>query len=127
MADKHLMMFLLMNEWVKIKQQGKSIENRLILDGYSSISIYGMSYIGQRLFDELYNGKIEIVYLIDKKSGGKYRGRQVISADNIRNQDSGAIIVTPIFFFEDIRKDLSGKTGAKILSLEEIIYGMTDV
>ncbi len=127
MSDKHLMLFLLMNEWVKVKQQGRSIEDRLYSEGIHSIAIYGMSYAGQRLYDELNDGKIEIVYLFDKKSGGKYKGREIISINRADNLKYDALIVTPIFYFDDIKNELSEITEAKIISLEEIIYGMTDV
>lgn len=46
LSDKHLAMFLLMNEWMKIKQAGKHIRDYLAKNGYKSVAVYGLSYVG---------------------------------------------------------------------------------
>ncbi len=125
LSDKHLMLFLLMNEWVKIKQKNKSVAESLIKQGYQKIAIYGMSYAGQRLCDELDGSGVEIVGCMDQKNGGMYLGHRITSVDGIPD-NADAIIVTPIFYFEEIKERLEGKTKAKIISLEEVIYGLNE-
>lgn len=126
LSDKHLMLFLLMNEWVKVKQQGKSIENGLLRQGYKRIGIYGMSYAGQRLCDELMNTSVEIICCMDQKNGGIYRGYKIISAKECPD-GMDAVIVTPVFYYDEIRQQLEGRFSAKVLSLEEVIYGLSDI
>lgn len=53
MADKHLALFLMMNEWVKVKQEGKDLASFFEREGYKEIAVYGMSYVGETLVDEL--------------------------------------------------------------------------
>lgn len=125
LSDKHLMLFLLMNEWVKVKQQNKSVENSLIKQGYKRIGIYGMSYAGQRLCDELANTSAEIVCCMDQKSGGAYRGHEIVTAKECPN-GVDAVIVTPIFYYDEIKQQLERSINAKIISLEEVIYGLSD-
>lgn len=125
LSDKHLMLFLLMNEWVKVKQQNKSIEGCLLKLGYKKIAIYGMSYAGQRLFDELLNTSAEIVCCIDQKSGGIYRGYEIIPAKECPD-GVDVVIVTPIFYYDEIRQQLERGISARIISLEEVIYGLSD-
>ena len=79
LSDKHLMLFLLMNEWVKIKQTNKSVSGYLLSKGYKYIGIYGMSYVGQRLYDELIYSDVEIIACVDQKGGGTYRNHQIVS------------------------------------------------
>lgn len=124
LSDKHLVLFLLMNEWVKAKQRNMSIPASLEQRGYKTIGIYGMSYAGQRLFDELENTNIEVKYCIDRNAGGIYKTKRIIAVDEI-NEDVDCIVVTPVFYFEEIAKDLKKKVNAKVISLEEIIYGLT--
>ena len=57
MSDKHLELFLLMNEWMKTKQEGRHIKEYFEKNGYISVAIYGLSYIGERLIDELKIGR----------------------------------------------------------------------
>lgn len=125
LSDKHLMLFLLMNEWVKVKQQNKSVEDSLMKQGYKKIGIYGMSYAGQRLFDELVNTSAEIVCCMDQKSGGTYKGRKIVSEKECPD-GVDVIIVTPIFYYDEIKQQLERSVNARIISLEEVIYGLSD-
>ena len=72
MSDKHLALFLAMNQWVKTKQEGKSIAAYLEKKDYRNIAIYGMSYIGRTLADELKGTEINVAYGIDKKADSIY-------------------------------------------------------
>ena len=123
LSDKHLMLFLLMNEWVKVKQANKSVSEFLLNEGYRRIAIYGMSYVGQRLYDELMDSDVEIIACIDQKGGGTYFNHNIVDVDKLPS-DIDAIIVTPIFYFEEIKKNLEKNVLANIVSLEEIIYGL---
>jgi len=123
LSDKHLMLFLLMNEWVKVKQKNRSVAKCLIERDIRRVAIYGMSYCGQRLCDELDDSDVEIVGCLDQKNGGVYLGHRITAADKIP-ENVDAIIVTPIFYFDEIRKKLEEKTASQIISLEEIIYGI---
>lgn len=123
LSDKHLMLFLLMNEWVKVKQANKSVSGFLLNEGYRRIAIYGMSYAGQRLYDELMDSDVEIIACIDQKGGGTYFNHNIVDVDKLPS-DIDAIIVTPIFYFEEIKKNLEKNVLANIVSLEEIIYGL---
>lgn len=125
LADKHLALFLMMNQWVNIKQEGKNLSSYFERNGYKRIAIYGMSYAGCTLYDELLNSDIEIAYLIDQNvqkamSLGKGFGAKFVSMDEPL-EEVDAIVVTPITFFEEIYKNLRKKIECPIVSLEDII------
>lgn len=122
-SDKHLALYLMMNQWVKVKQAGKSIPNFLLEKGYSKIAIYGMNYVGETLYDELRDSGLEIAYAIDKNADEIYAEIDVISPNTELDQVD-AIIVTPIFFFDEIEEMLSGKTDADIICMEDILYAI---
>ena len=121
MADKHLALFLMMNEWVKVKQEGKDLASFFEREGYKEIAVYGMSYVGERLIEELKGSEVEVAYGIDKNAGGIYADIEVVTPDETL-KEVNAVIVTSIFFMDEIERDLSSKLSCPILSLEDILY-----
>lgn len=123
MSEKHLSLFLMMNQWVKIRQEGKSLVQNLEQKGYKKIAIYGMSYAGETLVDELKDSNIHVVYAIDKNAGSAYDNVNIVSpAECLEKVD--AIIVTPITFYDEIKENLAKKISIPILSLGDLLYEM---
>ncbi len=120
-SDKHLALYLMMNQWVKVKQAGKSPAAYLERNGYKKIAIYGMSYAGETLLDELKGTGIEVAYAIDRNAASIYSEVGVVSMeDNFEEVD--AVVVTAIAFFDEIEEALETKMDCPILSLEDILY-----
>lgn len=120
-SDKHLSMFLLMNEWIKIKQEKKNIKKYFETRGYKTIAVYGLSYIGERLIDELEELGLEVKYGIDKKANKFYSDIEVYAPeDQLPMVD--VIIVSAIYYFDEIKELLEGKVNCPIVSLEDILY-----
>lgn len=122
-SDKHLALYLMMNQWVKVKQAGKSIPDFLLEKGYSKIAIYGMNYVGETLYDELRDSGIEVVYAIDRNADSIFSEINIVTPDSELDQVD-AIIVTPIFFYDEIEEMLSNKIDADILCMEDILYAI---
>ena len=121
LEDKHLDLFLLMNQWVKIKQEGKSISEYLQQSGYKKVAIYGLSYVGETLLDELKDSSIMLAYGIDKNADNIYADIDVVSL-NDKLDEVDVIIVTAITFFDQIVEELSNKVKCPIVSIEDILY-----
>lgn len=121
MSDKHLALFLLMNQWVKAKQEGKNLETYFVRNGYKRIAVYGMSYAGETLLNELKDSEVKVAYGIDRNADGIYADVEVISIDDDL-EDVDAVVVTAITFFDEIEEALSEKVSCPIISLEDIIY-----
>lgn len=120
-ADKHLALFLMMNQWVKVKQEGGKLSAYFEKEGYRKIAIYGMSYAGETLINELKGSDIQIAYGIDKNADALYTDIDVVTMeDELENVD--AIVVTAITFFDEIEQKLSEKVDCPIISLEDILY-----
>ena len=119
MSNKHLALFLMMNEWVKVKQKGKSLTEYFEKNGYKKIAIYGMSFIGRRLYEELAN-YVEIDYAIDKNADNICMDI-CIYLPNDHLEEVDAIIVTTVMHFDEITELLQKKVKCPVLSLENII------
>lgn len=121
LSDKHLVLFRMMNQWVKIKQEGKSLVFYFEKNGYKRIAIYGMSHVGETLLDELRDSVIEVAYGIDKNVDMIYSNVKIVRPDH-EIDDIDAIVVTPVFFMNEIKEMLSQIAVCPILSLEDILY-----
>ncbi len=121
MSDKHLALFLLMNQWVKVKQEGKNLSSYFEKNGYKKIAVYGMSYAGETLIDELKGTRTEVAYGIDKRADSLYADMDIVSIDDSLD-GVDAVVVTAITFFDEIEDKLSDKLDCPIISLEDILY-----
>lgn len=121
MSDKHFQLFIMMNQWVRVKQKGKNLSDYLERKGIHRIAIYGMHYAGETLVEELRHSNIEIAYGIDRRTNALFADFPIISVEDPLD-DVDAIIVTPITFFDEIEQELSQKIDCRIISLEDILY-----
>lgn len=121
MSHKHFTLYLMMNQWVKVKQEGKKLSDYFETNSYKKIAIYGMSYAGETLLEELKETGITVAYGIDQKADSLYADIDVVTmADSLEDVD--AVVVTAITFFDEIEEQLSEKLDCPILSLEDILY-----
>lgn len=120
MSDKHLKLMLLYDQWMITKQEGKSIVEYFHKNRIESIAIYGMSYLGERLLDELRDSDIKVRYAIDQNAGNIYADVDVfLPCDEMPLVD--AVIVTPVYYFYEIQEMLLSKVDYKIISLEDLL------
>lgn len=121
MSDKHLALFLMMNQWVKVKQDGKNLADYFVKAGYKRIAVYGMSYVGETLLDELKDTEVSVAYGIDKNADSIFADIDVVSPDDDL-KEIDAVVVTSITFFDEIEEMLEKKINCPIISLEDILY-----
>ena len=120
LSDKHLSLFIMMKQWVEVKQEGKNLSEYFERSGYKNIAIYGMSYAGETLVNELKNTEISVKYGIDRNSDSIYADVDVVSMDDDL-MEVDAIVVTAITFFDEIEEKLAEKVDCPIISLEDIL------
>lgn len=121
LADKHLALFLMMNRWVKIKQEGKCLAEYFVRNKYKKIGIYGMSYAGKTLVEELKGTEVVVAYGIDQNVGSVSKDVDILTVDDdLREVD--VIVVTAITYFDEIEAQLLERVDCPIVSLEDILY-----
>lgn len=123
LADKHLALYIMMNQWVRQYNKGKRIAKYLQNEGYKNIAIYGMNYIGETLLDELSRDNINVCYAIDQNAEKIFTHIKVYKPDDVLDKVD-AVIVTPITAFEAIENTLISKLDCPILSIEDILYSL---
>ena len=121
MSEKHLALFLMMNRWVEVRQEGKRLVTYFENNGYKRIAVYGMSYAGETLLEELRGTEIQVAYGIDKNASSICADIEVVSMEDSL-EDVDVVVVTAIAFFDEIERELSDKLECTIISLEDILY-----
>ncbi|MCI8769707.1 MAG: hypothetical protein HFH73_00955 [Lachnospiraceae bacterium] len=115
--------YSLLVQWFELRQKGKKLEQFFIENGYQVIAIYGMGELGKCLYEELKDIQgVEIKYGIDQESA--YCGELEIRSLDDLLPDVDAIIVTPIFAYNEIEEILRQKTHSSIVSLDDVLYGI---
>lgn len=123
LSDKHFEMFKLMNRWLINKQQGKELATYFEDNSYKKVAIYGMSFVGERLYDDLRNTDVQVIYAIDKCTDKVYADLEVCKlGDKLPKAD--VIVVTAITYYKKIVEELLKVTDIPVVSLEDIIYGL---
>lgn len=122
--------YVLTTQWIYNLQKGYDISSYLKTRSIQTVSIYGMGNLAEALINELSGADIQVVCGIDQNAEN-YLGLgvefPVITPDKVNGEEmADAIIVTPIFAYDDIVTILR-KNGIKslILSLEEVIFNAT--
>lgn len=121
LSEKHKALFLMMNQWIKVKQEGKNLYAYFIENGYNRIAVYGLSFAGETLLNDLRGTPVQVAYGIDNNAEGIYLDLDIVTLDASLDEVD-AVVVTAVYYFEEIRDVLSKKIHCRIISLEDILY-----
>lgn len=105
--------------WLELKEKGLELRKEFSRRSINSIAIYGNGVLCDHLITELENTDIAIQYIIDRGHGKEYRGITVLNEYNLSPID--AVIVTPLFDFDAIKKNINEKSNVNVLSLFDLI------
>lgn len=120
-VDKFKSYYNMLNQWLILKNEGKTLAQFFENKGYHSIAVYGMGEMGNRLYEELKNSGIEIKYSIDKEAGSTYAEIDVKGLED-EWEKVDTIVVTAVFAFDDIEKEIMERVDYPVISLEDIVY-----
>ncbi len=119
-SDKFGRLFLLMSQWVQIRQEGKCISSYFHKNGYQTVAVYGMGRVGETLIKELSDSDISVAYAIDQNADKDSDGF-VVSPDSVLKQVN-VVVVTPIASYGEIKLKLKEKMNCPIVSIEDILF-----
>ena len=106
-------LYMAFDQWLRIRQEGKTLAEYFEKNNYKTAAIYGMK--------ELKDSDITVSYIIDKNADSIYADVDVVTPDDELGPVD-VIVVTAIYYFDEIEENLSGKIDCPIVSLEDILY-----
>lgn len=121
LVDKNYVLFLLMNKWMKTKQEGKHIREYLEKNDYKSVAVYGMSHVGKCLMEELKDCAVEIKYAVDRNAAAVCPGIDIYAPEDSL-PEADVMIVTAVYYYNEIYNELKDKVEYPIVSLEDILF-----
>lgn len=120
---KNRFLYECMNRWLILKQRKIDISSFFVRQEIFRIAIYGMHYLGQRLYEELQGSLVRVVYAIDRGHPAGIDGLHIVALeDSLAEVD--AVVITPVFDFREIKADLSLKLCCPMFSIEEILFSL---
>ena len=116
--ERNLSNYQLLNDWMEFLYAGGVIEQYFYDHGYKRILIYGNGDIGQRLYQALERTDINVVAIMDKSHSSKSAG--ILIGVNSEMPEVDCIVITPVFYFDEIHHTLREKTQQPVISIEEL-------
>lgn len=117
--------YRLVLDWLTNLENGHMIGDYLEKKEYRNVAVYGGRDIGEHLINQLYKTDISVKYIIDKRLfKPKYQIPIYRMDEELPTVD--AIIVTPIWDYDNIREELLRKVNYPIISIKDLIAGEKD-
>lgn len=114
-------LYMAFDQWLRIRQEGKTLAEYFQRQDYKTVAIYGMKEFGEHLYEELKDTGITVKYIIDKNADSIYADVDVFTPDDAL-EPVDVIVVTAIYYFDEIEEMLSQKVDYPVVSLEDILY-----
>lgn len=119
LSEKHLNIMEIFKKWFIFLDSGKTMEEYFRNHNYKTIAVYGVGFLGECLVRQLIKTDVRILYIIDQKADNTLLDIPIKKLDGPLDEVD-AIVVTPVYYFYSIKKQISEKTDAEIVSIEEI-------
>ncbi len=123
-TDRKQQNYLLMRDWLELKISGRSVGDKLLEKGFSSVLIYGAGKHGSILFNDLKGSIVKVLAWLDKNTEKKdCMGLPVFSPKNLPAgfDKKLPVIVTPYLEFDVIKQELESFGFKNCVSLKDMI------
>jgi hypothetical protein len=121
LSEKHFRMFDLAAAWISIRQNDKELSHYFEKKGYKTVAIYGMSYLGRLLREELRNSSVEVVFGIDRTGQGIGGVDIPVYMPDDDWETVDVIVVTAVDFYGEIKEAIQKKRSIAVISLEDVV------
>lgn len=111
----------MLNQWLILKQEGKSIAEYIRKQGWKMVAVYGMGIYGRHIIRELSDTECTVAYGIDQKADGEYKGVKILRP-TVRLPEVDVVINSVIYDQNDIEENLRNVISCPLVRLEDIIY-----
>lgn len=121
--QKSTLFYWVLTRWLKLKLSGIRLADILQKYDYKKIAVYGYAEIGQLLCQELLQDGFKVSYVMDKKVCETKSKRLPVYQPGAGLPEVDAVIVTAVYYFDDIRNDLLKMGFHNVISFRTLIEG----
>lgn len=122
--NKFRLYYNVANGWLLLKNSKRSLVEYFHRNDIKKIAIYGMGELGCRFLEEMSESDVEVVCAIDAKPENIDADINVLQVGTPIREEVDAIVVTAVFAYNNIEKDLKKYLNCRIISLKDVIYSM---
>ena len=120
--NRFLVDFHIFNKWLSLKQRGLSLSTYFIDNDIKTIAIYAIGSMGERLFNELKDSPIQVLYAIDRDTEKKsFHELPLYNLTTSALPKADVIVATVASAYWEITEDLKKLTDLPVLSIEDIV------
>lgn len=120
---KNRVILRLYDVWMMVDAREKTIDQLLLEKEIRTVVIYGMSFLGVRLFKKLENSNhVKVAYALDRNPLIGIPGIKIYVPGEEKNEDIDAVIVTAVTSFDVIKKELMARGYNRVYAIDEILY-----
>lgn len=124
-ARQYVNMVRIYDYWMYLKIRDVKLAKYFNNHNYKVITIYGMNYIGNRLYDELNNTSVKVIFGVDKAGDSIVYEVPILNINSSefaeKIQDVDVIVVTAIAFYQQILAEIRKVCNNPVVSIEEIL------
>lgn len=121
--QKSTLFYWILTRWVALKIEGHSVSELLRPYGCHSVAVYGYAELGRLLCQELRNDSIKVLYVLDKKVTNTNRNDLPIFTPSSNLPPVEMVIVTAVYYFDEIKKELTELGYKNVLSFRQLLEG----
>ena len=108
----------ILGKWLEAVYEGGSVGNYFKTHNYKNILIYGNGLTGQILYRALKNSDIKVVAIMDRQVSVNSEG--ILTSADSDIPDADCIVITPIYYYNQIYSSVRVRTKIPMVSVEEI-------
>ena len=119
--QKQILFYWMLPRWVDNKIKGYDMGIRLGEYGFRSVAVYGYAELGKLLCRELRESNFEVAYVLDKRVLQTEWETLPIYMPQKGLPEVDAVVVTAVYYFDEVRKELLGLGFRTVISLRELL------
>ena len=120
LVERYRCYWRVLHQWMLLKERNCNIGEYLYRKGIRKVAIYGLGMLGLHLVKELEDSSVEIIYGIDRAAEAMHQSFPVVIPGEMIGMVD-AVIVTPVYAFDEIYTVLRKVYQGEILSLMELV------
>ena len=119
--QKYMQFYRVLIRWLNIRPIGSEIAAYLLEHRIKRVAIYGYADMGNLLYKELMNSDVIITCILDKRTiKNQNIGLEIVNPIE-GDKNSDAVLVTAIYYYNEIKAELETLGYRNIVSLQNLI------